>query len=272
MGTIYAAISRYLKRTHILLLKEGKHPTSDSSSLRKWYRAWATSKIDGFLANTPKAREYLTECLRVPIEKIVCSSYLVPPQLSAFSAHLQLPRAVRPVFLYVGRLLPGKGVRYLLQAARELTLLGKTFSVWIVGDGPQKRELLRTVDDLNIQDTVHFFGSVPYQDVGCFYSACDVFVLPTLRDYRSVAVMEAARHSKAILDSMYDGGATEFVHNGENGFVFDPKDPSELANFMLRFINTPGLAKCFGNKSLEIMKPYSVENAIAAFCESVDRL
>jgi glycosyltransferase involved in cell wall biosynthesis len=149
---------------------------------------------------------------------------------------------------------------------------GKSFSLWIVGDGRQKHELLQRVKELNIQDAVHFFGSVPYQDVGCFYSACDVFVLPTLQDYRSVAVMEAAKHGRAILDSMHDGGATEFVHNGENGFIFDPRDPSELANFMLRLIDTPGLAKCFGKKSLEIMKPYSVENAIAAFCDSVDRL
>jgi glycosyltransferase involved in cell wall biosynthesis len=270
IATLYAAIARCFKKTRIILLKEGKYPIE--MRLKRWYKLSVNSKIDGFLANTLVARDYLRSHLKVPPEKIICKPYLVPPEPVTPSPNVTVPHSLRPVFLFVGQLIPRKGVQYLLEAAAILTRQGKSFSIWIVGDGPLRKEIKQRIHNLNLQDVVWLFGSMPYEQVGIFYNASDIFVLPTLSDYRSVAIMEAAKYGKPLLDSKYDGGSHEFVCHGENGFIFDPRDPNELAQLMLRLINIPELTKKFGQKSKEIMEPYTVANAVAAFQECIEHV
>jgi glycosyltransferase involved in cell wall biosynthesis len=171
--------------------------------------------------------------------------------------------------LFVGQLIPRKGVQYLLEAAAILRRQGKSFSIWIIGDGPQRKEIEQRIHDLNLQDVVWLFGSVPYEQVGIFYDTSDIFVLPTLSDYRSVAVMEAATYGKPILDSKYDGGAYEFVRPGENGFIFDPRKPDELIGQMLELIDSPITILKYGKKSREVIAPYTARNAVLALQEVI---
>jgi glycosyltransferase involved in cell wall biosynthesis len=270
MATLYAAIARCFKGIHVILLKEGRYPIE--MRLKRWYKLFVNSKIDGFLANTIIARDYLQSHLKIPPEKIICEPYLVPPEPVTPSPSVPLPHSPRPVFLFVGQLIPRKGVMYLLEAADIVRLQRKHFSIWIVGDGPQRQELEQRIHNLDLQDVVWLFGNMPYEQVGIFYNAGDVFVLPTLSDYRSVAVMEAAKYGKPLLDSKYDGGACEFVCHGENGFIFDPRDPDELARLMLKLINTPELVKRFSQKSKEIMESYTVANAVSAFEQGIEHV
>jgi glycosyltransferase involved in cell wall biosynthesis len=267
IATLYAAITHCFKRTRVIVLKEGWHPIQ--IKLKRRYQICLNSKIDAFLANTVAAQDYLQEILNVSMDKIICKPYLVPPEPFIHSLDIQLPNSPRPVFLFVGQLIPRKGALYLLEAADILRRQGKLFSVWLVGDGSQRKEIEQRIMTLDLQNFVWLFGNVPYEQIGTYYNASDVFVLPTLSDYRSVAVMEAAKHGKPLLDSKYDGGSCEFVRYGENGFIFDPRDPGELAHLMLRLIDTPDLVKKFGERSEEIMKPYTISNAVNALEEII---
>jgi len=268
---LYAVIARYVRGTKIVLLKEGNHPVE--TSLKRWYRTYISSHVDIHLANTPLAQQYLQQNLRVPPERIICRPYLVPPEPTIPSSLArQLPRSPHPIFLFVGQLIPRKGVLHLLEAAAILKRQGMTFSIWLLGDGIQRQEIEQRIHNSDLGDIVRLFGNVPYEEVGMFYDACDVFILPTLSDYRSVAVMEAAKYGKPLLDSKYDGGASEFIHHGENGFVFDPRNHQELARFMLTIINSPALISTFGKRSKEIIKPYTISNAIAALQASIEHL
>jgi glycosyltransferase involved in cell wall biosynthesis len=267
MATLYAAIASCFKKMHIILLKEGRYPID--TRLKRWYKIFINSKIDKFLANTIAAREYLQKTLKVPREKIICKPYLVPPEPGIPSPSVSPPHSPRPVLLFVGQLIPRKGVQYLLEAAAILRRQGKSFSIWIIGDGPQRKEIEQRIHDLNLQDVVWLFGSVPYEQVGIFYDTSDIFVLPTLSDYRSVAVMEAATYGKPILDSKYDGGAYEFVRPGENGFIFDPRKPDELIGQMLELIDSPITILKYGKKSREVIAPYTARNAVLALQEVI---
>jgi glycosyltransferase involved in cell wall biosynthesis len=270
IATLYAAITRCFKKTCIILLKEGKFPIE--TGLKCWYKISINSKIDGFLANTVVAQQYLQKKLKVPQGKIICKPYLVPPEPVIPSPGVPLPHSPHPIFLFVGQLIPRKGVLYLLEAASILRLQRERFSIWLVGDGLQRKEIEQRIHDLKLQDIVWLFGSIPYEQVGTFYNASDVFVLPTASDYRSVAVMEAAKYGKPLLDSKYDGGAHEFVRPGENGFIFDPRDPYELADLMLKLMNSPELVEKFGQNSRKIMEPYTVANAVAAIREVIQHV
>ena len=127
-------------------------------------------------------------------------------------AHPELDLSgARPRFLFVGRLIGAKNAVVLLEASRILKEEGLKFSVAIAGDGPDLTELSQRVLELDLGDTVVFLGAIRYDAIGHVYASSDVLVMPTLRDYRSVAVLEGMRFAMPIIDSSQDGnGVTLF--------------------------------------------------------------
>ncbi len=148
---------------------------------------------------------------------------------------LSLQGSVRPIFLYTGRLVELKNVTNILEAAAALRSDGLRFSVRIVGDGPSAAGLAARASELNLDDTVTFTRAVPYDAIGHLYGGCDVFVMPSLADYRSVAVLEAMRFAMPIIDSTGDGNAGDSVIHGLNGLLFDPRDVPALVWSMKQF-------------------------------------
>ena len=109
---------------------------------------------------------------------------------------------------------------------------------------------------LGLESIVHLTGQMRYEDLGALFLASDVFVLPTLEDVWGMVVLEAMACGKPILCSQY-AGAKELVEHGVNGYVFDPRSPGELADCMARFVQRPELIAEFGQKSKEIIAPYT---------------
>jgi glycosyltransferase involved in cell wall biosynthesis len=89
-----------------------------------------------------------------------------------------------------------------------------------------------------------------------------------LEDIWANVIPEAMAFGKAVLCSKF-AGAEELIHQGENGFIFDPFHTNALARWMIELIDSPGLIEKFGEKSLEIMKPYTIANAVTAFGEVI---
>jgi glycosyltransferase involved in cell wall biosynthesis len=135
-----------------------------------------------------------------------------------------------------------------------LKTCGLTFSVWIVGDGQLRANLASSAARLGLDDTVSFLGAVEYGRIGWVYDMADIFVMPSFIEYRSVAVLEAMRFGKPILDSAFDGNVGDTVLPGQNGLVFDPRSPGELAECMTRLIENTDLVKRMGKVSQDLMK------------------
>jgi glycosyltransferase involved in cell wall biosynthesis len=179
--------------------------------------------------------------------------------------------APRPRFLYAGQLVPRKGVDYLLSAWSILQKVTRTHgSLLIVGEGSQQPELQRQVRTLLLKE-VYFPGKVEHAALGSWYRSCDVFVFPTLEDTWGNVVPEAMAFGKPTLCSQY-ACAAELVSHGENGFIFDPKNPQELAGLMLKFVNSPQLMAKFGRKSKEIMRSHTMNTAVRAIADVINPL
>ena len=87
------------------------------------------------------------------------------------------------VCLYVGRLIPLKGVDRLLAALKSFSAHVKPREVilLLVGGGPQRAELEQYCAN-HALDNVRFVGAVDYDALASFYRAADVFIIPTLED------------------------------------------------------------------------------------------
>ena len=123
------------------------------------------------------------------------------------------------IFLYVGSGFDRKGVRQLLTAFEKLHD-DNTYLV-IVGKDKKQRAFERQAVSLGVMSRVRFAGA--QRDVRPFYGAADVFVLPTLYEPLSNAVLEALASGVPVITSNRCGAA-ELITQGESGYVCDPLD------------------------------------------------
>jgi glycosyltransferase involved in cell wall biosynthesis len=177
-------------------------------------------------------------------------------------------RGVR--FVYVGKLVEGKGLRYLLLALARLTAADKQRTqVSFVGDGPDRSELESMADHLGIRSMVTFVGRVAYSSLPEHYRRADVFVFPTLGDYRALVSFEALSYGLPVLISEHDGAAEEVVDEGRNGFRFVPERTEEFAQRLSWMINNDAARASFGRRSKEMSKRFTVAEAVASLGAAV---
>ncbi len=87
-----------------------------------------------------------------------------------------------PVLLWVGRMVPVKGLNILLQSCGELRDAGVEFQVYLLGDGPLRPAIEAEAAALGLKSCVEFAGPQPQESLPDWYRACDLVVLPSLSE------------------------------------------------------------------------------------------
>jgi len=109
--------------------------------------------------------------------------------------------------LFVGRLLPFKGVAMLLEA---LALLHFPFRLTIVGSGPEENPLQNHAEALQISNSVVFTGALPLSEVAKHMALAHVFCLPSVRESGGAVLLEAMAAARPVIALAY-GGPAEIV-------------------------------------------------------------
>jgi glycosyltransferase involved in cell wall biosynthesis len=148
-------------------------------------------------------------------------------------------------FLFVGRLSPEKRMLEFLElwaeTMREMPDCG-AFLV-IAGEGPLDAELRAAARALDISGSVIFAGR--RDDLGDYYRACDVFVLPSVSEGLSNAMLEAMSCGMAVMATSR-GGARDALSGTKAGYLFDPFDKPGIKKLLRDFIVEPRLAVATG--------------------------
>lgn len=121
------------------------------------------------------------------------------------------------ILLYVGRLAREKNLITLLDAARLALLRDPSLQLWLVGDGPYRRECMDHVLKLGIGDRVRFVGFVPRSEVDRYYAASDLFVFTSISETQGLVVQEAMSYGLPAI-TVVGGGASASISDGINGF------------------------------------------------------
>ncbi|HXV61026.1 MAG TPA: glycosyltransferase family 4 protein [Vicinamibacteria bacterium] len=130
------------------------------------------------------------------------------------------------VLLSVGRLELNKGFAVLARALAELPREWK----WVlVGEGPERDKLERTIAELGLRQHVTLTGSIPDEDLSALYDRATLFVHPTLYEGSSMVTLEAMAHGKPVIASRV-GGIPDKVLDGRSGLLVPPGDASALAS------------------------------------------
>src|SRR4051812_1419084 len=92
--------------------------------------------------------------------------------------------------LFVGRLVPYKGADMVIEAAEPLLADGRA-ELTIVGDGPERRRLHELAARSAKPDAIRFTGEIPHKQISEHFTAADLFVFPSIREFGGAVVLEA---------------------------------------------------------------------------------
>jgi glycosyltransferase involved in cell wall biosynthesis len=184
-----------------------------------------------------------------------------------------VPAAPVRSILFVGRLIPRKGVDVLLEAAARV-LQRVAVRIEIVGDGVMRGEWMALADSLGIGSVTTFHGFVANDELERFYSSADVFVLPAVEDDRGdteglgVVLVEALSFRIPIVASDV-GGISDVIQHGRTGLLVPQRDASALADAVVRLLIDDELARRLSGEGLRHATAYLSWSRITANIERV---
>lgn len=254
------------------------HTERRAGRMRLLYRRLVCRAVDTIVCNGTQSRDFCTHALGVPAERIFTGAMAADTAFMAGGDTAAEPEGLRglprPRFLFAGRLVAAKGVHELVAAwSRAAATHPDIGSLVLVGDGPERARVEQAVRARSLR-SVHLVGAVDYREMPQYYAACDALVMPTLEDNWSLVVPEAMAAGKPVICSRYNGCWPELVHDGENGWVFDPLDIQGAAGVLLRAAESRDALAGMGQASRRIISPFTparAAGAVYAACESAVR-
>jgi glycosyltransferase involved in cell wall biosynthesis len=172
----------------------------------------------------------------------------------------------RPRIGTLGSLYPVKGHIFLIRAA-HLVLKQHPGAIFVIAgkDTPYRRELQAEAEKLGVDRHLQF---LPFQeDVPSFLSSLDLFVLPSLQETFSIALIEAMAAGLPVISTRC-GGPEELVVDGRNGYLVQPEDEELLADKINQLLTNREQARRFGENGQELAaKKFGLGKMIAAYQE-----
>lgn len=147
--------------------------------------------------------------------------------------------------LFVGRLDAQKNPLLLLEALSILQRVpgGDQINVRFLGGGPQHSQLEERASTLGLATKVQFLGHV--EDVSKYLQRVDIFVLPSLSEGLSNAILEAMAHGLPCIVTDIPGNV-DLIRHEETGLLVKPNDASDLAHALNRLARDPVLRERLG--------------------------
>ncbi len=217
---------------------------------------WTLSQADRLIANS-MATQLQMERLgqdptRIRVIHPSVNTQRFHPQIdsSAIVARHHLQR--KSVILTVARLVERKGIDMVIRAMPRVLEAIPDAVYLVIGTGPYRGKLERLARESGLEGRVVFVGHVPDEELPCYYSACDLFVLlsRTLTDKGEIegfgiVFLEAGACGKPVIAGR-GGGTSEAVEDGVTGLLVDPLDVNEIAQAIVEVLQDEELARRLG--------------------------
>jgi glycosyltransferase involved in cell wall biosynthesis len=154
----------------------------------------------------------------------------------------------------VGNIRPEKGHRYFVEAVRQV--MDKYPEVTFVIVGGEKfeggtKELEELAKELGVRERIIFTGLRP--DAIQLMAGFDIFVLPSIWEGFGIVCVEAMAQGKPVIGTRV-GGVPEVVRDGVNGYLVEPRNPTQLAEKIIQLLTDETMRRVMGEKGRQIVK------------------
>ncbi|MFQ5728885.1 MAG: glycosyltransferase [Waddliaceae bacterium] len=153
-------------------------------------------------------------------------------------------------FLFVGHLVPAKGLDILIESIAIVYRVEKTIHLTIVGDGQDINRLKSDVQQNGLHDHVNFLGTQPSDQIPLLMHQADCLVLPSLREGTPNVILEAMACGLPVVATDLPG-IREVVKDGITGHLVKPKDVNTLTEKLLEMIRNPKSRQQMGEKGFQ---------------------
>jgi len=150
----------------------------------------------------------------------------------------------RPVVLFVGRLIPRKGLSYLVEAARVIVRERRDTVFLIVGNGPLRDKLIKDVRKAGLLESFVMLGDAREALLPALYNCADIFALPSIQEGQGIALLEAQASGKPVV-AFNTGGIREALIDQETGLLTEPNSRN-LADAVLELLSDKSLREKMG--------------------------
>lgn len=147
----------------------------------------------------------------------------------------------------VGRLHPVKGYNNLIEAFCIFNRSSPESMLVLVGDGPERKKIEDLSEKLGIKDKVFFAGM--QEDIYSWIYSFDLLAISSLAEGIPNAAIEAFSCGCPVLATAV-GGLPEIINSGENGWLVDPGNPTQMAETLIKISNNPELLKKISQQAI----------------------
>ncbi|MGA0875943.1 MAG: glycosyltransferase [Bacilli bacterium] len=168
------------------------------------------------------------------------------------------------VLLSLGRVAKEKSMDMIIRGfAAYLKTQAQPARLLMVGDGPDRHDLMQLTTELGLDKFVSFVGAVPIQEVPYYYQLADVFVSASLTETQGLTFMEAMVSHRIVL-CRFDENLASLIRHQQTGFIFtDAEDFARQVNAIFQLTEAKKTSMMLEMESA--VKPY----ALSTFYENL---
>lgn len=172
------------------------------------------------------------------------------------------------ICIAVGRYIPLKRYDVLLNLWKDMP---KDAVLLLIGGGPEKVNYEKIINANNISNVI-LEDFHPFEKLLEYYQASDLFVHPTSYDVWGLVVNEAMACGLPVVVSDTCVAGLELVKNGENGYLVKLGDNTGFMKKVNDILDDDELRAKMSIKSLEVIKPFYIENMIESQLKTIDHI
>jgi len=235
-----------------------------TSQFTRLARKFDYKRMDLIIAVSKAEKNDIVRALKIPEEKIRViyhglehERFRILKDTEAVKEEVNKKYGVGSFILQVANYFPVKNIAGLIKAFWKVKCQGIKHKLVIVGGKRwQYQEILKTIEELNLQKEVVLTGSVAGDDLVKFYNAADLVVLPSFYEACSLVLFEAMGCGTPVITSnVYSMPEVA----GDAAILVDPYDPDEIANAICKVLTNDSLRNEMIRNGLERVKEFTWE-------------
>ncbi|MBT8326834.1 MAG: glycosyltransferase [Bacteroidia bacterium] len=229
-------------------------------------KKWLNKQSDFIVVVSEGLRNELLQLTDVSPNKIVvCNNPVIPKDLSSLMDQSELENSfnnAKTKILAVGRLVKEKDYKTLIKAFSVIEEESDA-TLFILGEGPLKSELLGLIASLSLDKKVVFlnFDVNPYK----YLKKSDVFVMSSQNEGMPGTLIQAIACGTPSISTDCPTGPAEIIEDGQNGFLVPVGNYLELSKKILDLLNDEITKDKFKTNGPESVKRFREEHAISSY-------
>lgn len=210
----------------------------------------ACKKLDYLVLVSDNLRKYYSK----EMKKYNCKCIFIPNIVD--NMPLELSDVSSKKLVSVGRLSKEKGYMDLLEIFNKLHNIYPDWTLDIVGDGPEKDNLNKYINDNNLGDfvTLHGFQKKDYIDK--LLHEASIYLMTSFTESFGIVLIEAMSHGLPCVAFNSAEGANELINSGENGYLIKNRNHDAYVKKVADLIEDKKTRKRIGKAGYEVSKKY----------------